>query len=356
MIYDNVENLLNRPVTFLDESAPDSQIAISTRIRLARNLADHLFPSLATDDECTAVCDTITAAAKKTTALSKRNAMCFTSSELDDIDRSILLERRLASPEFFTAVPGRRILVCPQEACSLMINEEDQLRLQILRPGLQLRKTWQEINLLDDQLGKELDFAFDDQFGFLTSCPTNVGTGLRASVMLHLPALVLTGQMEATLKGLAKLRIEVRGVYGELSDKSGNLFQISNQVTLGESESRIIDSLETIIRQIIDSELRTRKKLLQSDHNALLDQIGRAYGRLRYCYTLTEKEALDSLSGLRLGVALGLFKDVNIAMINEMFTGIMNGHLQKRYGKKLTTAECDIFRAVFCREKLRRSE
>ena len=356
MIYDNVENLLNRPVTFLNESAPDTQIAISTRIRLARNLAEHRFPSTATDEELTAICDTVTAAAKKTTPFSKRNAMCFTPSELDEIDRSILLERRLASPEFFTALSGRRILVCPQEACSLMINEEDHLRLQVIRPGLQLHKTWQEINKLDDQLGTELDFAFDDQFGFLTSCPTNVGTGLRASVMLHLPALVLTGQMEPTLKGLSKLRIEVRGVYGELSDKSGNLFQISNQVTLGESESRIIDALELIVKQIIDCELRTRKKLLQSDYNPLLDQIGRAYGRLRYCYTLSEKEALDSLSGLRLGVDLGLFKDVNIAMVNEMFTGIMCGHLQKRYGKKLTQSECDIFRAVFCREKLRRAE
>ena len=353
MIQDNVEALMSRPVSFLNAECKESEIAVSTRIRLARNIAGHRFPSAADDEELREICDTVCTAAENTAAFGAQDALSFNAEQLDETDRNILLDRRRVSREFFANLPGRKVLVCPQEACSLMINEEDQLRLQVLRPGLQLGEVWQEINRLDDQISGALEYAFDPQLGYLTSCPTNLGTGLRASVMLHLPALVLSGQMDATLKGLSKLRIEVRGLFGELSEKAGNLFQISNQTTLGESEAHIISYLERVVKLLIDCERRTRRELLRSNRIQLFDQIGRAYGKLRYSYILGSKEVLDCLSGLRLGVDLGLFQEVNTGKVNAMFIETLDGHICKRAGKPLSAEECNILRATYCREKLR---
>ncbi len=351
-----VEKLLSHPVSFLDNSdSQDSAIAISSRIRLARNLQGHLFTRSASPAEADAVRDEITSAASQTASLGHRGAFCFTPGEMSRLDCRILEERRLASKEFFENKPGRRLLVCPQEVCSLMINEEDHIRLQILRPGLQLQQVWNEINFLDDQINKHIAYAFDDRLGYLTSCPTNVGTGMRASVMLHLPGLVLAKQIPATVNGINKLHMTVRGIAGEGSENLGCLFQISNQSTLGESEPHIIGHLEHLIRLLINYEKIARRELLEKRKNQLLDHVGRAYGLLRYSYTLTETEALNAISGLRLGVDLGLFKGLNIQKVNELFIELSPGHLQKRAGISLDKNECNEFRASFCREKLRQN-
>jgi protein arginine kinase len=221
---------------------------------------------------------------------------------------------------------------------------------------MQLRQVWKEINQLDDTLAQNLKYAFDDQLGFLTSCPTNVGTGMRASVMLHLPALVLSGQIDQTINGIAKLNMAVRGIFGEGSEHLGALFQISNQSTLGESEPHIIENLEQVIKQLVICEKHTRRELMDQKRNFLLDHIGRAYGLLKYSYTLTEKEALNALSGLRLGVYLELFREVSIRKVNELLIDLSPAHLRKKAGVELSNAECDEFRASYCREKLRQND
>ncbi len=355
MITPAMEELINRPVSFLSRGGDTEGVAISTRIRLARNLEQYPFPIAASAEDLAEICQHVTRAAKETKIFGQSDAMIFKMSQLSQLDREILQERRLVSKEFLKNPSNRELLVCPQEACSLMINEEDQLRLQSIRPGLQLQQVWKEVSSIDDQLGKHLNFAFDEQLGFLSCCPTNVGTGLRASVMLHLPALCLTGVMPQTIDGINKLRLTVRGVAGEGSKNSGDLFQISNQSTLGESESKIISYLDSVIRQLISHEKNARRQLLEKERYSLLDHVGRAYGLLRHSYSISSEETLQALSGLRLGADLGLFNNIDINKVNELFIATSPGHLQKHFGKELSQSERDVLRASLCRDVLRKT-
>ena len=222
----------------------------------------------------------------------------------------------------------------------------------MLAPGFQLEEVWKKIDQLDNELAAHLNYAFDEKLGFLTCCPTNVGTGLRASVMLHLPGLVMTGKITSTIHGINKLNLAVRGIFGEGSENQGNLFQISNQTTLGESESAIIENLSKVIRQLISHEKAARLQLLERDQASLLDHVGRSYGILRHSYKISCKEALHCLSGLRLVLDLGLFNHVDIHSVNEMFLTIQPAHLQKNAGRHLSVADRDIFRASYCRQQL----
>ena len=352
---DDIKRFLDRPVSFLDDTGPAADIAISTRIRLARNLAGFPFPNAASPEEKQQVCDLITSAVRDSRALDFDGEHSeFAPGELDDTGRQLLVERRLASKEFVSApFDGKRLIVCPLERCSVMINEEDQIRMQSIRPGFQLQEVFREINRIDDELSSRLDYAFDEQLGFLTSCPTNVGTGMRASVMLHLPGLVITGQIAPTVQGISKLNLAVRGIFGEGSDNRGNLFQISNQSTLGESEENILSTLSAVIEQLVFHEKRARQTLLKDDRYGVLDYIGRSYGILRHCYKLSGEEALKSLSGVRLGVDLGLFNSVDISKVNELFIATGAAHLQANAGVDLSSDERDIRRAQLCREKLK---
>ena len=222
---DDIKNLLTSPVSFLAESGPDGDIAISSRIRLARNLVSHPFPCAASEEQLSEICDLVSAAACNSQSFGCPDCFTFDIDRLSVLDREILLERRLASKEFINDPAGKRLLVRKDESCAVMINEEDQLRIQVLAPGFQLDKVWEKITAADDELSLHLDYAFDEQLGYLTSCPTNVGTGLRASVMLHLPGLVMTGKIGATLQGINKLNLAARGIFGEGSENLGNLFQ-----------------------------------------------------------------------------------------------------------------------------------
>lgn len=352
---DDIKRFLDRPVSFLDDTGPCADIAISTRIRLARNLAGFPFPCAASKEDKQKVCETVTTAVRDGKILDFDSVHSeFDPAQLDEIGRQFLVERRLASKEFISApLDGKRLLVCPLERCSIMVNEEDQIRIQSIRPGFQLPEVYREIDRIDDALSCLVDYAFDEQLGFLTSCPTNTGTGMRASVMLHLPGLVLTGQIAPTIHGISKLNLAVRGIFGEGSDNRGNLFQISNQSTLGESEDNIISTLAAVIEQLVFHEKRARQTLLKDDRYGVLDYVGRAYGVLRHSYKLSGEEALKCLSGVRLGVDLGLFNAVDIRKVNELFIATGAAHLQFNSGMELDSNTRDIKRAQLCREKLK---
>ncbi len=343
----SVDELVLRPVSFLSAApADEADIAISSRIRLARNLAGFPFPGAAAPEVRERLRDTILRACKS------RRLRSFAVPELDAVEREVLLERHLASKDLLQGAPGSALVVRDDEVLSLMINEEDQLRLQAIRPGLALPELWREISAAEEKLGAQLDFAFHDQLGYLCACPTNVGTGMRASVMLHLPALVLAGRIAPTVQGINQLHLAVRGIYGENSQNLGNLFQISNQITLGESEGQILDRLGSVISDVIRFEKESREALLKQDRFGMLNHIGRAYGILRYSYRLPLAEALNCLSGLRAGVDMRLFPGMSRELVNKLFIGIFPGHLQKHYGETLSAAEQDIRRAEFCRRLL----
>ncbi|MBO5307138.1 MAG: protein arginine kinase [Lentisphaeria bacterium] len=349
---DDITRLIASPVSFLADSGPDDDIAISSRIRLARNLAGWNFIEACDAAQLREIGTIIADAATASGALGCPECFDFKLDELDEIDREVLFERRLASRDLLNRPEGARLLIRPDEASSVMINEEDHLRIQSLSPGFQLDAVWQEINRLDDQIAAELDYAFDDRLGYLTSCPTNVGTGMRASVMLHLPGMTLTGELTSTVQGVTKLGFAVRGIAGEGSDNRGNLFQISNQSTLGESETDIIERLSQIISTLIAHEKQARRYLLEKEQPTLLDWVGRSYGTLRYAYVLSTEDALNSLSGVRLGVDLGMFSKLNLHIVNELFREIYSAHLQKKAGTELSPDERDIARATLCRERL----
>lgn len=350
---DDINRLLANRVSFLADAGPDEDIAISSRIRLARNLAGHRFPVAGDSGELHKICDEVSGAAAESGALGCPECFSFDPEKMDGLDRELLLERRLASRDFLNRPTGTRLLVKDDESRSVMINEEDHLRIQTMLPGFQLGAVWAQIDELDNKLAARLDYAFDDRLGFLTCCPTNVGTGMRASVMLHLPGLVLTGQIAPTIQGINKLNLAVRGIGGEGTGNQGNLFQVSNQSTLGESEAQILERLNTVIGQLIAHEKNARQLLLQRDQFSLLDHVGRSYGTLRHSYKLSGEEAVNCLSGVRVGVDLGMFSALDIHTVNELFIGIGAAHLQKAAGRVLNAAERDVCRAALCREKLK---
>lgn len=346
-----IDRLLKNKVSWLSDSGPDDDIAISSRVRLARNLEGARFPINSDAAELERIMNAILEAVKTTKCFDR--SIDFVLSELTELDRQLLLERRLISREFVDGRSGGGLVISEDEVCGLMINEEDHVRLQVMKPGLQLRKVWERIDDIDNRLGLELPFAFHKELGFLTSCPTNVGTGMRVSVMLHLPALVLDEKINAVIHGVSKLGLAVRGIHGEGSENLGNLYQVSNQSTLGDGEDKIVERLDTVIRQIINHEKNSRHNLLDKRQNFLLDHVGRAYGVLRHCYVISSEEALNSLSALRMGVDLGMFSSVDIHTVNELFIMTQPAHLQKYAGKELDSNDRDVYRASMVREKLK---
>jgi protein arginine kinase len=352
MTQNKIDELLKHDVSWLTDSGPDGDIAISSRIRLARNIQGFPFPIAADAKQLEKIQGAVELALKKAPTMGKKT-LTFNMADYSEIERQILLERRLISNEFVKKTQNTSLVVKQDESCAVMVNEEDHLRIQALRPGLQLFKVWEQINKLDSELDKTLPYSYDSQLGYLTSCPTNVGTGMRASVMLHLSGLVLSGKINAAIQGVNKLGIAVRGIFGEGTDNRGNLFQVSNQSTLGESETQIIDRLNGVITQLIMHEKNCRANLMQNKKYFLLDHVGRSYGILRHAYTLSSEEALNSLSAIRVGVDLGMFNSVDLHTVNKLFLTINPAHLQKFAQKELSSQERDIFRASFVREQLK---
>lgn len=344
-----IESLLSNLGAWMSASM-DEQIVISSRIRLARNLKDHAFPGWGGEEECVRIWAELRP--KLASIVGMQPEIDIAMDEIGDLDKQILLERHLISREQMGKGKGSGLIIRSDETVSIMVNEEDHLRLQSLRPGLDLKGCWQVIDDIDTQIEQVAAYAFSGSLGYLTSCPTNVGTGMRASVMMHLPGLVLMEEVNPIVKGLGKIGLTVRGLWGEGTESIGNMFQISNQMTLGEKESDIVKNIEQICLEIIEHEKNARLRLAEKKDLYLKDHIGRAYGILTNAFLLTTKEALDLLSDLRLGVDLGILKGLERSVVDELLMLTQPGHLQKLEGRILKTKDRDRVRAKRIRERL----
>jgi len=347
----NLSDLLNHTSEWLKGTGPNSDIVISSRIRLARNLEKAAFSHWANKTQSEQTLDTITGAIAKVSHLDK--STIFKMADLDSIDKQFLVERHLMSLEHAQRTNHKAVVIDDEEVIAIMVNEEDHLRIQIIQSGFNLFEAWGIIGKIDDALAKELPIAFLPDWGYLTACPTNTGTGMRGSVMLHLPALVMTRQIDRVLTAISKLSFATRGLYGEGTQAAGNFFQISNQVSLGLSEEEIIENINGIIRQIIGQEIQAREVMLAKNKPVLEDRINRSLGILKTARIISSQETIELLSMVRLGCDLGIIRDINRAIINELFIITQPAHLQKLDNKKLTSAERDIKRAELIRQKLK---
>jgi len=345
-----IDDFIHQTSEWLKGTGPQSEIVLSSRIRLARNLEDFPFAHWANKKQEQEVLERIKKAVAHSPYL--KGSLFLKLSDLSSIDKQFLIERHLISREHAVDVDHKAVCITANEAISIMVNEEDHLRVQIIQSGFNLMEVWRVADQLDDSLAEGLSYACSPEWGHLTCCPTNTGTGMRASVMLHLPALVMTKQIDKVVHMITKLHLAVRGFYGEGTQASGNLFQISNQVTLGHSEMEIIDNIERVIRQIIDYEISARKSLETSEKTELHDRIFRAYGTLKSAYIITSNETIDLISMVRLGVDLGLIKDLDRKLLNELFILTQPAHLQKLEGKTLSASQRDGKRAMIIRNKL----
>ncbi|QEK11131.1 protein arginine kinase [Crassaminicella thermophila] len=338
---------------WIEGSGPDNDIVISSRIRLARNLEDFPFPVALTKSRSKEVLKTVSNALLEGNSVLRNDFDSITLEEVPQLERQVLVEKHLISPNLAANFEKSGVLLNKDESISIMINEEDHIRIQCLLPGFQLDEAWDTADKIDDVLEEELKYAFDEKLGYLTSCPTNVGTGIRASVMMHLPALHMTGYINRILQAANQIGLAVRGIYGEGTEFMGNLFQISNQLTLGRSEKDIIDNLKDITRQIIQKERDARSTLLSNNRAQLEDKIYRSFGILCNARILTSQECMKLLSEVRVGIDLGILKDVSIDNINEIMIMTQPGYLQKIAQKQLSSNERDIRRATLVREKIR---
>jgi protein arginine kinase len=282
-----------------------------------------------------------------------KGAFSDTMDNLSTLDKQMLVERHLISREHAAKSAGSGLVLNRDETICFMINEEDHLRMQALRPGLQLRQAWTAIDQADSALEKKLDYAFSSEMGYLTACPTNLGTGIRVSAMLHLPGLVLGEQINPIIQSVNKLGLAVRGLYGEGTEALGNVFQVSNQMTLGESEAAIVERLEKVLAQIIEHEENARATLLEKKSKTVYNHIGRAYGILANAHSISSKETMNLLSLMRLGIDVGLFPGVDRCLVDELFILTQPAHLQKQHSEKLSAEERDLLRADMVRERLR---
>ncbi len=330
---------------WMEGTGPEADIVISSRVRLARNIRELPFPPLASDEQR----EKVLQAAKGVIRNSRLQESGFEMLEINALSpvfRQVLVEKHLISPLLARENRFSALLLRKDEIISIMINEEDHFRIQCLLPGLQLEKAWQETSGYDDILEAYLDYAFDEEKGYLTACPTNVGTGLRASVMLHLPALAITQQISRILSAIGQVGLAVRGIYGEGTEMIGNLLQISNQITLGQSEEEIWQNLYSVTKQLINQEKNAREHLLNEGREKLGDRAGRAYGILRNAWMVDSKEAMQLLSDVRLGVDLGLLKGVPLKILNELLVLTRPGCLQYLKDKNLSAYERDLERAM----------
>ncbi|MBK1817621.1 protein arginine kinase [Luteolibacter yonseiensis] len=346
--------LIKHPADWMTGGQGEHGAVITSRIRLARNLRRHPFPGWAKRDQRAAALDLMRPAVEALPAM--KGAFSHELGDLTSVQKQVLVERHLISREHAARGDGSAAVIERRQTFSLMLNEEDHLRMQAIRPGLQLTAAFSALSELDTNLEESLEFAFDPTLGYLTTCPTNLGTGLRASAMLHLPGLVLSDQIGQVLQAVNKIGLAVRGLYGEGTESLGNLYQISNQSTLGESEETIIRRLERVISQVANHEQNAREKLLEDDPEMVSDKIGRAYGVLRYAHIIDSKEALNHLSLLRLGGTLGYFPTKTVMLCDSLLMDIQPAHLQLHSGRKLSPEERDSIRAEIVRSRLQSLE
>lgn len=335
------------------EKGPELDIAVSSRVRLARNFADIPFTAKMTQKQQTALMKRMQGIVSGNTNYGK--LMFADMSSMHPVDRVSLMERHLISPDLAESSGNSGAFINENENVSIMVNEEDHIRIQAIFPGIMLEKAYKVCDEIDSIIAEKADYAFDDKYGYLTSCPTNIGSGMRASVMLHLPALVMTGYMKSILESCTKLGVAVRGIYGENSDAVGDMFQVSNQITLGHKDEETIAAIDGICKQIIDREKALRYQLYKQNIYKFEDKIFRSYGLLLNARILSSQECFKLLSDVRLGVSMGIIKDMGILALNEILVMSQPATLQKIAGKQLNQDERDVKRAEFIRTKLQKT-
>ena len=342
--------LLRRPPEWMEQDGPHRDIVLTSRIRLARNLVGPPFPGWAKKEDRTAIMQELQPRIESLHGMKD----CFSEdlANLDAIKKQVLVEKHLISREQAAKSTGSAAIINREQSLSIMVNEEDHLRMQSIRSGLDLHTAHTALDKLDTELESHIPFAWDLKFGYLTACPTNLGTGMRASAMLHLPALVLSEQINQVISAVNKIGLAVRGLYGEGTEALANLFQVSNQHTLGERESDIIARLEKVITQIITHERNARRKLIEDTPHKICDHIGRAYATLRFAHLIESKEALTHLSMLRMGIDLHVLPPTEARLIDTLLVEIQPAHLQTAAQRKLTGEERDIRRAELLRRRL----
>jgi len=346
-----LQNMLKQKIGWLESRGNSPEIAISSRVRLARNLNRIPFPQKASQEEQKESFEKIKVACEDIAYF--KGVPILNLQEFDRVDRQFLLERHLISYEHSQGDGIRGLVIGDKELLSLMINEEDHVRLQGIQPGLELEQAWDILKRIDEEMDKRLDYAFSSEIGYLTACPTNTGTGMRASVLMHLPALVMNEEINKVLQALNKIGMVARGLYGEGTKVMGDLFQISNQVTLGPNEEGIIDNLERVVKQVIDYEIRGRKALFKENKRKVTDVIYRAYGVLVNARQISFDETMELLSKARLGIYFDLELDTELDTLNELMILTQPAHLQESVGKELAASKRDFIRAEMIREKLK---
>ncbi|MGP7819244.1 protein arginine kinase [Niallia sp. 01092] len=349
----SLEKFINKARTsWMCSEGPDSDIVLTSRIRLARNIKKIKFPILFSNEEAAEVIQTIR------TQLHDQESLCIGDLELlpmDDLqalEKRVLVEKHLISPQLAEEAAHGACVLSDNEEISIMLNEEDHIRIQCIKPGLQLFEALAMADKIDDWLEQQIDYAYHLEMGYLTSCPTNIGTGLRASVMLHLPGMVLTQQMKRIIPAINHLGLVVRGIYGEGSEAQGNIFQISNQVTLGKSEKDIVEELKSVVHQLIEQEKQAREALAETSNIQLEDRVYRSYGTLCHSRIIETKEAAKCLSDVRLGIDMGYIKNISKNILNELLILTQPGFLQLYAGGQMNPNDRDIRRASLIRERL----
>lgn len=345
-----VDDLVTRPGSWLALDK-DTGVVISSRVRLARNIRNFAFPGWASEDECVRVSRHIKEVFGQLKSMP--TPVIFDMPDLSDIDRDVLKERHLISQELMEKGAGSSLIVDEGEGLAVMVNEEDHLRLQAISPGKRLLEEWARLNALDTELGEHLDFAFSDELGFLTACPTNLGTGLRASVMMHLSGLKLTGDLGSVIKGIERLGFAVRGLFGEGTEAFGNMFQISNECTLGRTEQELVDGLSVLADEVAVHEVNARERLREGRRTLVYDHVGRSLGMLLHARIVTSQEAVELLSGLRLGLDMKILSGMTITGLNETMLHTQPGHLQKTARRAIGAEERDMMRADSIRSRLK---
>lgn len=348
----SLEQFMNEAISpWLRDEGPENDIVLSSRIRLARNFQDHTFPTVGEIQELSQITDFFQKEFQSTSFQGYKDFDLISMSDLSHIEKSVLVEKYLISPYLVKANSGAA-LMSSNEQVSIMINEEDHIRMQLYFPGFQLANALKEAFYIDDWLEEKIDYAYDEHTGYLTSCPTNVGTGMRASVMIHLPSLVFTKRINRLIPVINQLGFVVRGIYGEGTEAVGNVFQVSNQITLGKSEEDIVADLESIVVKLVEQEREARKQLVERSSTMLEDQIYRSFGILKHSRIIESSEAAKRLSNVRLGIDLGVIDHLSHNMLNELMVLMQPGFLQHYANKMLTASERDVMRATLIRERL----
>lgn len=346
--------LVKHPADWMIGADEGNAIVVTSRIRLARNLSGHVFPGWATKSQRAVTLQEVVPQLEGLAAM--KNAFSKELSALTNLEKQVLVERHLVSREQAARGEGCAAVIDRKQSLSVMVNEEDHLRIQSICAGLHLEEAYAHIREIDQELERSLDYSFHQKYGYLTACPTNVGTGMRASAMLHLPALAISGQLKTVGQAMQELGFAIRGIYGEGTDSLGHLCQISNQKTLGESEEAIIQRLQRVISDLAKSEHHARLKLVEESGDGLMDLVGKAYGKLRFSHVYTSMQAFEDLSVLRLGADLTLLPRESMSLFDTLMMEIQPAHLQMWAKRELLPEERDVVRAKILRERLQTLE